>query len=230
MMTVKLLLFVASAAMFGASVVVAHGGPARADATPPRAVASRSEIAAGRRIFAAVGCYQCHGYAGQGGNAGPALAGLSLSDAAIKAYIRAPRRVMPAFGAAILPDASFPPLLAYIRSLGGGRAAADIPLLAGYVRGVAPAQQAARPAAAPATADPDIAQGGALFQANCAACHGDHLQGVIGPDLHGEAGKRTLEQTVQFIISPPPGMPKLSPQPLSEAQVRLVARYVRAQQ
>jgi ubiquinol-cytochrome c reductase cytochrome c subunit len=223
-------LFTLSALVFAAcalpSISQLHAGEI-AQAGPSTAAPS-ADAAEGKKIYAAMGCYQCHGYAGQGGEGtGPALVSLRLSDEAFVAYVRKPARVMPAFSPKILPQDSLLRVLAYIRTLDPGRPPAQIPLLAPYVtnmpamaRGTAKGQDAK-------TAGRPAAEGKQLFEAHCAVCHGADLHGVVGPDLRSEATKRSVDQTVQLLLAPPPGMPKLSPQPLSAAQMSLIAAYVR---
>ena len=75
------------------------------------------QIARGRALFATVGCYECHGYAGQGGAAGPHIAAIALPYAAFSAYVRHPAREMPPFTAKALNDADLAAIFAYVRSL-----------------------------------------------------------------------------------------------------------------
>ena len=110
--------------------------PVSAPATPPGDLAKAGSVAdveKGYRLFVAQGCYQCHGYVGQGSQAtGPALVPLALTDVGFRTYIRSPRGVMPPYSARILPRDSVTLILAYIRSLKPGRAASEIPALARY--------------------------------------------------------------------------------------------------
>jgi len=81
--------------------------------------------------------------------------------------------------------------------------------------------------AATATASPEVLKSGQkLFAANCAACHGANGEGGAGPNLHGIAARKSLDQTIAFIESPSGGMPKLYPATLTAAQVRDVATYI----
>jgi mono/diheme cytochrome c family protein len=74
-------------------------------------------VARGRALFARVGCYECHGYAGQGGAAGPHIAATVIPYAAFSAYVRHPDREMPAFTARALSEADLTAIYAYVRSL-----------------------------------------------------------------------------------------------------------------
>jgi cytochrome c553 len=71
-----------------------------------------------------------------------------------------------------------------------------------------------------------LARGQKIFAANCAACHGTSGEGGAGPNLHGIAGRKSLDETVAFIESPPSGMPKFYPSTLSADDVKAVAAYI----
>ena len=55
----------------------------------------------GKKIFASHGCYQCHGYAAQGG-AAPRLAPRPLAFTALSRYVRQPTGEMPPYTAKVL--------------------------------------------------------------------------------------------------------------------------------
>lgn len=66
-----------------------------------------------------------------------------------------------------------------------------------------------------------------IFRANCSICHGTTgTEGGVGPSLTREGMRKNYLQTVAWIENPQPPMPKLYPDPLSEANVRDVAAYV----
>ena len=58
---------------------------------------------AGRQRYNAVGCWQCHGYEGQGG-AGPRIGPKPLAFPAFANAVRHPRSEMPPYNAKVLPD------------------------------------------------------------------------------------------------------------------------------
>ena len=58
----------------------------------------------------------------------------------------------------------------------------------------------------------------------CAACHGARGEGGVGANL--QASKRDLAGIIAYIKAPTGTMPKLYPNPLSEADVAAVAAYV----
>ena len=89
-------------------------------------------VARGKAVFEQVGCYQCHGYVGQGSIAsGVALAPSPKPLAYFLAYVRRPLAQMPPYSPAILSDAQISDIHAYLRSIPAGKSAAEIPLLSG---------------------------------------------------------------------------------------------------
>ena len=85
----------------------------------------------GKQLFANDGCYQCHGYVGQGAvsTGGPRLAPDPLPYEAFVAYIREPSGDMPPYTAKILPDRDAADIHAYLRSIPKPPPASSIPLL-----------------------------------------------------------------------------------------------------
>ncbi|MDP9112081.1 MAG: cytochrome c [Acidobacteriota bacterium] len=88
------------------------------------------DTANGKRLFERNGCYQCHGYVGQGGTAGARLAQTKLPLAAFTAYVRNPASGnMPPFRAKVMSDQELADVYAYIKTFPEPKAAKDIPLL-----------------------------------------------------------------------------------------------------
>ena len=71
----------------------------------------------GKKLFAAYACYQCHGYQGQGSNAGARLAPRPLPLAAMIKYIRKPTGVMPPVTAKVVSDAEVADIRAYLETV-----------------------------------------------------------------------------------------------------------------
>jgi mono/diheme cytochrome c family protein len=87
-------------------------------------------VANGRRLFLADGCYACHGTTGAGGGtAGPRLAPDPLPGEAIKAKLRSASGRMPVYSQAVLKDSEIADIVAFLRSIPAGKSAKDIPLL-----------------------------------------------------------------------------------------------------
>lgn len=80
----------------------------------------------GRAAYIEHGCYQCHGYDGQGGFAGVRLAPDRLSYPAFAALVRYPASVMPAYSADMLGDADLQLIHDYIVVLPKPASAAQI--------------------------------------------------------------------------------------------------------
>ena len=84
----------------------------------------------GKRLFERNGCYQCHGYWGQGGNAGARLAQTKLPLAAFSAFVRnPPSGSMPPFRLKVMSDQELADVYAYVKSIPEPKPAKDIPLL-----------------------------------------------------------------------------------------------------
>ena len=101
----------------------------------PVAAASQSSpaatgtVEAGKRLFEKDGCYQCHGYAAQGGRDGARLAATLLNGQAFSRYVRRPFGAMPAFTQKVLSDPDLTDIFAYVKALPAAKPATDIPLL-----------------------------------------------------------------------------------------------------
>ena len=83
----------------------------------------------GKKLFLRDGCWECHGYAAQGGRDGARLSETALTTAQFTRYIRRPTGAMPAYIEKVVSDAEAADLWAYVRSLTGPKAAKDVPLL-----------------------------------------------------------------------------------------------------
>lgn len=78
-------------------------------------VSSASEK--GKQLFVKNGCWQCHGFVGQGGITGPALAPNVMPFEAMSNFVRNANRSMPPYKEAILPEADLKEIHAYLSSL-----------------------------------------------------------------------------------------------------------------
>ncbi|MBI4454307.1 MAG: c-type cytochrome [Acidobacteria bacterium] len=84
----------------------------------------------GKRIFTAYGCYQCHGYEGQGAAAaGPRIALPSLALPEFAAYVRQPAGQMPPYTKKVVADSEMADIYAFLQSRPKPPLAKDIPLL-----------------------------------------------------------------------------------------------------
>ncbi len=88
------------------------------------------DAANGRVLFVKNGCYQCHGYEGQGGTAGARLAQTKLPLVAFTAFVRnPPSGGMPPYRAKVMSDQELADVYAHIKTFPEPKAAKDIPLL-----------------------------------------------------------------------------------------------------
>jgi mono/diheme cytochrome c family protein len=108
------------AAVFAASFVASAGASAQS--------APAGNTANGKKLFETVGCFECHGWAGQGGGAGPKL----IDPPAYPAFIvqlRTPRNVMPPFTNRVLTDQQAADIYAYVSTFAKAPDPRTIPLL-----------------------------------------------------------------------------------------------------
>ena len=83
----------------------------------------------GKRVFVRDGCYECHGYNGQGTIAGARLAPPVLNAQGMTRYVRRPAGAMPAFTDKVLSDQEVNDIYAYLKTLPAPKPVKDIPLL-----------------------------------------------------------------------------------------------------
>ncbi|EUC18762.1 cytochrome c class I [Burkholderia sp. BT03] len=177
--------------------------------------AASNSLARGHALFLSKGCFECHGYVGQGSiMSGPGIAPAPMSVAAMAAYVRAPKGQMPPYSAKILSDAELSDIHTYLESIPANPKLDTVALL-----------KDGRP---PATSTPPTAltHGETVFATNCAACHGAAGEGGLGPALKRVAEKRGIDGIAAFVRNPAGAMPRLAPAVLSDQDVNDVARYV----
>lgn len=200
------------------SVVVAGGLAslaltALAPATAGRAgatAASDGDVGRGRELFV-TGCSSCHGVRAEGTRRGPSL--LGVGAASVDFWLSTGRmplktsgerqsvRKPPAYDRAEIDDLS-----AYVTSLKAG--GPEIPELE--------------------LGSADLVEGGELFRANCAACHG--AAGIGGALASGRQAPplrpATSRQVGEAIRIGPGAMPSFGPDVFSSEQLSSIVRYV----
>ena len=77
--------------------------------------APKGNAQAGKDLFAAKGCYSCHGFVGQGSREGPRLTP-ALPYPAFVAQLRTPRTIMPPYTATLVNDQQAADIHAYLES------------------------------------------------------------------------------------------------------------------
>ena len=83
----------------------------------------------GKVAYVKNGCWQCHGFVGQGGAAGPKLAPNPMPLEALSAFVRLTNGPMPPYPEAILSNADLADIHAYLQSLPKPADYKSIPLL-----------------------------------------------------------------------------------------------------
>ena len=87
-----------------------------------------AEHPAGYRDYVEMGCWQCHGFQGQGGRASPLSARL-LPYEAFENQVRRPRNTMPAYTQNVLSDERLRAIYSYLEQIPASPDPSDIPLL-----------------------------------------------------------------------------------------------------
>jgi ubiquinol-cytochrome c reductase cytochrome c subunit len=84
----------------------------------------------GRKLYASYGCYQCHGYEGQGSTAtGPRLGPRPLPLASFSRYVRRPTGQMPPYTAKVVADTDLAKIHAFLEARPAPPAVNTIPQL-----------------------------------------------------------------------------------------------------
>jgi ubiquinol-cytochrome c reductase cytochrome c subunit len=182
---------------------------AQAGTAPRPAQSDDALVAQGRQLYL-VGCVSCHGAEAEGTDLGPTLVGVGA--AAADFYLttgRMPAAYPSGYQSTRKPPAYTPEeidaLVAYVASLGDGPAIPEVDLDGA-----------------------DLARGGVLFRANCAACHqaaangGALSYGKNAPSLHDA----TPTQVVEAMRIGPGQMPVFDPRLLSPQDANDIAKYV----
>ena len=100
--------------------------PARAQDAPA------GDVANGKRIYLATGCFMCHGRSGQGGaynGPAPVLAKTEMPFDGFKGQLRQPVEDMPAYSVAVMSDQQVADIYAFVQSLPGRRDPKGIAIL-----------------------------------------------------------------------------------------------------
>jgi mono/diheme cytochrome c family protein len=83
----------------------------------------------GKAAYIQHGCWQCHGFQGQGGVTGPKLAPDPIPIEAFTAFVRTTDRAMPPYTEAVLPNDDLADIHAYLQSVPKPADYKSIPLL-----------------------------------------------------------------------------------------------------
>jgi mono/diheme cytochrome c family protein len=89
-----------------------------------------SDVKNGERLYLKNGCFQCHGYAGQGGLNGARLAQTKLTAPGFTAFVRnPPSGGMPPYRGKVMSDQELLDVYSYIQTFPAPKPASEIPLL-----------------------------------------------------------------------------------------------------
>ena len=114
-----------SAALAAAIVITGAGGTvAKAQRTH-----RLGDAAEGKRLYLTVGCFLCHGRAGQGGalnGPAPMLAKTAMPFDGFKGQLRQPANEMPAYADMVMSDRQIADIYAFVQSLAGPRPTKDM--------------------------------------------------------------------------------------------------------
>jgi mono/diheme cytochrome c family protein len=93
------------------------------------APASEGDAAKGKVLFTRIGCYECHGYSGQGGRAGARIVPMPFRAQDMIRYVRRPAGEMPAYTEKSASDQELKDIYAYLKSFPPPKTVKEIPLL-----------------------------------------------------------------------------------------------------
>ena len=125
----KSIAIIALVAAFAAAVPLSAGRSPQAG-TAPQPATPKGDAANGKKLFVSYGCYQCHGYEGQGSTAtGPRLAPRPIPFAAFSKQLRKPSSEMPPYTAKVATDAQLADIYAFLQSVPPPKDVDTIPLL-----------------------------------------------------------------------------------------------------
>ena len=109
-------------------ICIAPGAAAQQSAAQGTPATPAGNAQNGKKRYNAVGCWQCHGYSGQGG-AGPKIAPNPTPWSAFANYTRTPNGQMPPYTEKVLPHSDLADIYAYMQSIPKPPDPKSIPLL-----------------------------------------------------------------------------------------------------
>lgn len=95
---------------------------------PVALLAQDGNVANGKKLYLKDGCYECHGYNGQGG-AGARLAPKVMATANLIKYVRHPAGSMPPYTAKVASDQDLADIRAYLATMPDPPPLKSIPIL-----------------------------------------------------------------------------------------------------
>jgi mono/diheme cytochrome c family protein len=83
----------------------------------------------GAKLYVSYGCYECHGYEGQGGRAGPRIAPGPIPFSSFSKYLRHPSGQMPPYTNEVTSDQDLSDIYAFLTTIRQPPKAKDISIL-----------------------------------------------------------------------------------------------------
>jgi mono/diheme cytochrome c family protein len=119
------------ACLLAATLVPRPALVAQAPTTPARqSSVPAATVDEGRKLYASYGCYQCHGYEGQGSSAtGPRIGPRPLPLASFSKYVRRPTGQMPPYTTKVVSDSDLANIHAFLDARPASPAVNSIPQL-----------------------------------------------------------------------------------------------------
>jgi cytochrome c len=105
------------------SALAAQTGPAVGPGSPA------GDSQRGKKLYVSYGCYECHGYEGQGGRAGARIAPGPIAFPAFSKYVRQPSRQMPPYTIKVATDQDLSDIYAFLRTIPRPPSAKSISIL-----------------------------------------------------------------------------------------------------
>ena len=203
-------LVVAALLTIGSAFSIASALPS---ATKMSAAATTTQIAEGKKIFAA-GCSSCHGLNAEGSSIAPSLIGVGAASVDFQV------------GTGRMPMADMSQQAMRKTPVYNAEQTAA---LAAYVASLAPGPSSVDGANLNYERDGNTAQGGELFRTNCAMCHnfsaqgGALTQGKYAPTLMGVEAKHIYEA----MITGPQSMPVFSDKTITPQEKLSIIKYLK---
>ena len=112
-------LTLAAAMLLGHSQAAAQAAGGQGQGTAAAAVAPAGNAQHGKSVYNRIGCWECHGYDGQGGGGatGPRVGPNPMPWGAFSGQVRTPRNDMPPYSAKVLSDADLADIYAFLKSV-----------------------------------------------------------------------------------------------------------------
>jgi mono/diheme cytochrome c family protein len=118
-----------AAFVVGAAVLAVAVGAGGSGWTARAQDAPAGDAVEGKRLYLAVGCFECHGRSGQGGamnGPAPVLAKTAMAFDGFKGQLRQPANDMPAYSEKVMSDKQIADIYAFVESLPGPRSTKDM--------------------------------------------------------------------------------------------------------